>query len=346
MANKVDLRSLTPPALADLTRELGADSYRSGQIARWVWQKGAAAVAEMTDLPQALRGRLDEIAELAPVSLVKQLISREDGTRKYLFAFADGEMVESVLMRYSYGLTACVSTQAGCRMGCRFCASGLNGLARNLSAGEIYAQVLGMQKDRGERIGHVVLMGSGEPLDNYDATLTFIKNITAPYGLNISERRLTLSTCGLAPRILELGAAKLALTLAVSLHAPNDNLRNQLMPINKKYPLKQLIAACRAYANLTGRRVTFEYALIDGVNDQPAQAVELAGLVRGLLSHVNLIAVNPAPELGVKPPVRSRVAAFKNVLEQNGVAVSVRRKLGGEITAACGQLRNRAREAP
>ena len=344
MAKKTDLRGLTLPALADLTRELGADSYRSGQIARWVWQKGAASVAEMTDLPLGLRRRLDEIAEIPPVAIADKLVSR-DGTVKYLFSFADGEMVESVLMSYNYGFSACVSTQAGCRMGCRICASGISGLSRDLSSGEIYAQVLGMQKDRGERVGHVVLMGSGEPLDNYDNSLTFINNITAPYGLNISERHITLSTCGLVPRIMDLGGEKLAITLAVSLHAPNDALRNRLTPINKKYPLRLLMEACRAYIDLTGRRVTFEYALINGVNDNPALAAELAGLVKGMLCHINLIAVNPAPELGILPPARAGMAVFKSILEKKGVPVSVRRPLGGDISAACGQLRNRARRA-
>ena len=340
MSEKTDLRSLTRQALTELMLDMGAESYRSAQIAKWVWQKGADSIDQMTDLPLALRGRLAALAEIQPATIIDRYVSRDGDTVKYLFSFEDGEIVESVLMRYDYGLSACVSTQAGCRMGCRICASGLTGLSRNLSAGEIYAQVLGMQKDRGERVGHVVIMGSGEPLDNYDSTLTFIKNITAPYGLNISERHVTLSTCGLAPLIKDLGGEKLAITLAVSLHGPNDILRGKLMPINKKYPLRVLLAACREYINMTGRRVTFEYAMIDGVNDQPASASELAKLVKGMLSHVNLIAVNPVPELGLASPARAKLAAFKHILEKQGVPVSIRRKLGDDISAACGQLRN------
>ena len=339
MPEKTDLRSLTPQALADFVRNMGAESYRERQIAKWVWQKGAGSVDEMTDLPLSMRERLSALAEIPPVTIVNKLVSSHGDAAKYLFSFADGEIVESVLMKHNYGLSACVSTQVGCRMGCRMCASGLNGLSRNLTPGEIYGQVMGMQKDRGERIGRVVIMGSGEPLDNYDNTLVFIKNITAPYGLNIGERHITLSTCGLAPQIKRLGREKLAVTLAVSLHGPNDALRNKLMPVNKKYPLQVLMESCRDYITMTGRRITFEYALINGVNDKPALAAELSKLVSGILCHVNLISVNPVPEHNVTPSTPNRAGEFKSILEKHGVTVSTRRKLGGDISAACGQLR-------
>jgi len=342
MSKKTDLRSLSRQELSEFVRDLGLERYREGQIAKWVWQKGVDSVGDMTDLPLAKREQLAALAEIPPVTMVDKLVSGRGDAVKYLFSFDDGEIVESVLMRHNYGTSACVSTQAGCRMGCRMCASGLSGLSRNLTAGEMYAQVLGMQKDRGERIGRVVIMGSGEPLDNYDNTLVFVKNITAQYGLNIGERHITLSTCGLVPQIKDLAGEKLAITLAVSLHGANDTLRNKLMPINKKYPLGDLMEACRMYVALTRRRITFEYALIDGINDDSALAAELGKLLSGILCHVNLIAVNPVPERGVVPPAPNRVAAFKQTLEKHGVNVSTRRKLGGDISAACGQLRRQA----
>lgn len=341
MPAKVELRDLTLAELVDLTRKMGMEDYRARQIAEWVFQKGAGSLAEMTNLPLAVRGQMADWATIGRVALLHKQVSRDGATIKYLFQLGDSEAVESVLMKHDYGNSVCVSTQAGCRMGCRFCASGLGGLVRNLSAGEIYGQVLGMQKDSGERVSHVVVMGSGEPLDNYDATLSFIRNITAPYGLRIGQRHVTVSTCGLAPRIRQLAGEGLAVTLAVSLHAPNDALRNELMPVNKKYPLPVLLEACREYAGRTGRRVTFEYALIAGVNDDRALAAELGRLVSGMLCHVNLIAVNPVPERGVKPPAPRRTAMFKEILEKMHVPVTVRRSLGGDIDAACGQLRQK-----
>jgi len=338
---KIDLRDLTLTDLAGLTREMGAEPYRARQIAEWVFQKGAGSFKEMTNLPRDLQNRLAAVAGIGRVEVLKRQVSRGGDTVKYLFKLGDGQAVESVLMKHSYGNSACVSTQAGCRMGCRLCASSLGGFIRNLSSGEIYGQVLGMQMDSGERVSHVVIMGSGEPLDNYEATLTFIKNVTAPYGLNIGQRHITISTCGLAPRIRELAGEKLAVTLAVSLHAPNDSLRNVLIPINKKYPLRVLLGACRDYAAKTGRRITFEYALIAGVNDGRGLAAELGGLLSGMLCHVNLISANPVPERGVKPPARRQVVIFKNVLEKMGISVTVRRSLGGDIDAACGQLRQK-----
>lgn len=341
MSVKIDLRDLTLSELAGLMRGTGAEVYRARQIAEWVFQKGAGSLEEMTNLPRDMRERLAVIAGISRIEVMRKQISWGGDAVKYLFKLDDSQAVESVLMKHNYGNSACVSTQAGCRMGCRLCASGLGGFVRNLSSGEIYGQILGMQKDSGERVSHVVIMGSGEPLDNYQATLTFIKNVTAPYGLNIGQRHITVSTCGLAPQIRELAGEKLAITLAVSLHAPNDSLRDELIPVNRKYPLRILLEACREYALKTGRRITFEYALMAGVNDGHGLAAELGALLKGMLCHVNLIPANPVPERGVRPPARRRVIIFKNILEKMGISVTVRRSLGGDIDGACGQLRQK-----
>lgn len=336
---KIDLKDLTLSDLVDLMRDMGAETYRAKQIAQWVFQKGAVSLEAMTDLPRDLQKRLAAVAGIGRMDILKKQVSRGKEAVKYLFQLGDGQLIESVFMPHNYGNSACVSTQAGCRMGCRFCASSIGGFVRNLRPGEIYGQVQAMQKDRGERVSHVVIMGSGEPLDNYKATLTFIRNVTAPYGLNIGRRHITLSTCGLAPRIKALAGEGLAVTLAVSLHAPNDSLRDMLLPVNKKYPLRVLLEACREYTVKTGRRVTFEYALIAGINDSLTLAAELGRLLSGMLCHVNLIPANPVPERGVKPPARRQAALFQKILEDMGLAVTVRRSLGTDIDAACGQLR-------
>jgi len=341
MADKVNLKDLTLTELENFLYELGAEKYRAKQVAEWIFQKGAASFQEMTNLSRVLRERLNNVAWISRPEVLARQVSKRGDTVKYLFGLHDGQAVESVLMKHDYGNSVCVSTQVGCRMGCRLCASGLEGLVRNLSPGEIYDQVLVIQQDTGERVSHVVIMGSGEPLDNYGATLAFIHNITAAYGLNISYRHITVSTCGLVPGIRELAGEKLALTLAVSLHAPNDLLRNSLVPINKKYPLKELMSACRDYARETGRRVTFEYALIAEVNDSRDHAMELGRLLAGMLCHVNLIPANPVAERGVKPPSREQVDLFKTILEKQGITTTVRRELGADIDAACGQLRRR-----
>lgn len=341
MSSGVNLKDLTLPELEHFLSRLGAERYRARQVAEWILQKGVNSFSEMTDLPLALRERLAAAAWIScPVILAKQT-SRRGDTLKYLFGLPDGQAVESVLMKHNYGHSACISTQVGCRMGCKLCASGLEGLIRNLSPGEMYDQVLGMQKDTGQRVSHLVLMGSGEPLDNYDATLTFVRQVSAAYGLNIGLRHITISTCGLVPEIRSLAAEGLPLTLAVSLHAPNDALRNTLVPVNKKYPIAGLIASCRDYARQTGRRITFEYALIKGINDRNEHALELGRLLSGMLSHVNLIPANPVTERGIAPPSPERVESFRRLVEKHGVAVTVRRELGAEIDAACGQLRRR-----
>lgn len=341
---KVNLKDLTLPQLEVFFAGMGVEKYRAKQTAEWIFKKGVSKFEEMTNLSKDLRELMAQSAWLSHPEIHTREVSRQGDTIKYLFRLQDGQAVESVFMKHDYGYAACVSTQVGCRMGCRLCASGLEGLIRNLSPGEMYDQVLGIQQDTGERVSRLVLMGSGEPLDNYRATLDFITNITAVYGLNISGRHITISTCGLVPAIRELAAEKLALTLAVSLHAPEDTLRNTLVPINKKYPIKELMAACRDYAGTTGRRVTFEYALMAGINDSREQALQLARLLEGMLCHVNLIPANPVVERGVVPAAQAQVALFRDVLERCGISATVRRKLGADINAACGQLRRRVLE--
>ncbi|HHW43603.1 MAG TPA: 23S rRNA (adenine(2503)-C(2))-methyltransferase RlmN [Desulfotomaculum sp.] len=337
----INLKDLTFDQLKELVVRLGEPSYRAGQLARWLFQRGVLSWDEMSDLPGDFRKRLAKEVSPGGLTLVQKQSSIRGDTLKYLFGLSDGQAVESVFMRHSYGCSVCVSTQVGCRMGCRFCASTLGGLVRNLSPGEIYDQVLAIQMDTKERISHVVLMGSGEPLDNLANVLVFLDHVTAPYGLNISYRHITLSTCGLVPAIRELARRRLPLTLAVSLHAPNDSLRNRIMPINRRYPLGELIPACREYACLTGRRITFEYALLAGVNDGVRYARQLGHLVRGMLCHVNLIPFNPVRGRDFLRPPAQRVKLFQRILEGAGVSVTIRRELGADIDAACGQLRRR-----
>lgn len=337
----INLKDLTLDELEKLVEEQGFPRYRGKQIAGWVFNQGVTSIDEMSNLPLALRESLRRTATLSKPELLARQVSRRGDTIKYLFGLADGQAVETVLMKHDYGLSVCVSTQAGCRMGCRLCASGLGGLVRNLSPGEIYDQLMSVQKDSGDRISHVVVMGTGEPLDNFEATLTFIKNITAQYGLNIGYRHITVSTCGLAPQIRKLADYRLPLTLAVSLHAPNDTLRNELVPVNRRHPLPELLAACRYYIEKTGRRVTFEYALIAGVNDNLVAAAELGRLLKNIFCHVNLIPANPVPERGVEPPPAEQVGRFKQKLLEMGINATVRRELGADIEAACGQLRRR-----
>ncbi len=340
--SRINLKDLSFSELEIFINSLGVEKYRTKQVAEWIFKKGAASFHEMTNLSMDLRVRLESASRIGVPEIKARLISKRGDTVKYLFGLSDGQVAESVFMRHDYGISACVSTQVGCRYACRLCASGLGGLIRDLSPGEIYDQVLGMQQDSGERISRLVIMGSGEPLDNYSATLTFIRNITAPYGLNVGYRHITISTCGLAPGIRKLALEKMPLTLAVSLHAPNDELRNQLVPVNRKYPLRELISACRDYARDTGRRVTFEYALIADVNDTRDHALELCRLLSGMLCHVNLIPVNPVVGKGIEPPSKQQIELFKKILEENMIAATVRRAFGADINAACGQLRQRA----
>ena len=332
------ISSYTPEGLAALMKELGQPAFRAKQIFHWLHQKLVTDFSAMTDQPKALLAKLEEGYYIAAPAIARRQQSK-DGTVKYLFALADSNCIETVIMRYHYGVTACVSTQVGCRMGCRFCASTQAGRVRNLEAGEIAAQIYTAQKDIGERISHIVLMGIGEPLDNFDNVMDFLTIISCPDGVNIGMRNISLSTCGIVPMIDRLAEKKLQLTLSISLHAPNDEMRSKMMPVNDAYPVAQLIAACRRYQQTTGRRVSFEYSMVRGVNDSPATARELASLIRGMGAHVNLIPINPVDGSPYSATDAENVKRFQALLTELGVNATVRRRLGSDISAACGQLR-------
>lgn len=337
--NNHNLLDYTTEELAVLVTEYGDKKFRAKQIFGWL-AKGVSSLDEMTNVPAGLRTRLSEAGYYIgqPEVVVLQESSR-DGTRKCLYEFADGARVESVFMKYSYGNSICISTQVGCLMGCTFCASTMDGKLRDLSAGEMLGEVLKMKKVTGEDINHVVLMGMGEPLDNYQEVSKFLRLINSPDGLNLSLRNITVSTCGIIPMIRTFALDFPQVSLAVSLHAPNDEIRRRTMPVARKYGYDELMAACREYTELTHRRITFEYALISGVNDSKENAQELAGRLKGWLTHVNLIPLNEVKGREYKTAEGSSVLAFKQVLENRGIAVTVRRTLGSDIDAACGQLR-------
>ena len=332
------ISSYTPEQLTALMKELGQPAFRAKQIFHWLHQKLVTEFSAMTDQPKALLAKLEEGYYIAAPAIARRQQSK-DGTVKYLFALEDGNCIETVIMRYHYGVTACVSTQVGCRMGCRFCASTQAGRVRNLEAGEIAGQIYAAQKDIGERISHIVLMGIGEPLDNFDNVMDFLSIISSPDGVNIGMRNISLSTCGIVPMIDKLAEKKLQLTLSISLHAPNDAMRSGMMPVNDAYPVAQLIAACRRYQQTTGRRVSFEYSMVRGVNDSPATAKELAALIRGMGAHVNLIPINPVDGSPYSATDAENVKRFQTLLTDLGVNATVRRRLGSDISAACGQLR-------
>ncbi len=332
------ISSYTLEGLTALMRELGQPAFRAKQIFHWLHQKLVTEFSAMTDQPKALLAKLEEGYYIAAPAIVRRQQSK-DGTVKYLFALEDGNCIETVIMRYHYGVTACVSSQVGCRMGCRFCASTQAGRVRNLEAGEIAGQIYAAQKDIGERISHIVLMGIGEPLDNFDNVMDFLSIISSPDGVNIGMRNISLSTCGIVPMIDKLAEKKLQLTLSISLHAPNDAMRSGMMPVNDAYPVAQLIAACRRYQQTTGRRVSFEYSMVRGVNDSPATAKELAALIRGMGAHVNLIPINPVDGSPYSATDAENVKRFQTLLTDLGVNATVRRRLGSDISAACGQLR-------
>ena len=336
----MNLRSLTLAELADLLKTMGQPAFRAKQVFTWL-HRGIRSFDEMTDLPKTLRAALAEEYPLYTPQAVRRQESARDGTVKYLWRLSDGNCVETVLMRYHYGNTVCISTEVGCRMGCAFCASTLGGLVRRLEPAEMLDQVLFTQLDSGLPISHIVLMGIGEPLDNFDNVLKFLENVNSPLGLNISMRHISLSTCGLVPKIDALAEKKLQLTLSVSLHAPNNSVRDTIMPVNRAYPMEELIAACRRYYQATSRRISFEYAMIDGVNDTPAAARELLETMRGLPAHFNLIPLNRVEESPLRPSSRAAVAEFQRILEQGGIPATVRRTLGGDIDASCGQLRRK-----
>ncbi len=330
---------MTFEELSAQVSEMGLPSFRTAQIYRWLHKSCVSDFDSMSDLSLELRKKLSDNFVIFGCELEKKLVSEYDETIKYLFKLYDGEYIETVLMKYKYGYTVCVSSQVGCRMGCRFCASTLNGVVRNLNPSEILSQVYAVQRDNGIRVSHIVMMGMGEPLDNYDNVIKFLTLVNDSRGPEISMRHISLSTCGIVPKIYDLMELDLQLTLSVSLHAPNDEIRSSMMPVDKKWNIAELIKACRTYTEKTSRRISFEYALVNGVNDTPECAKELAALLKGMLCHVNLIPVNEVRETGCKESSPERVKRFADVLEKKGFAVTVRRKLGSDINAACGQLR-------
>lgn len=341
---KKEIRSMTLPELEQELAALNEPRFRAKQLFAWMHAKQAGSFSEMTNLPKALREQLAGQYEYTELTVVEELTSAIDGTKKFLFAMADGNVVESVWMRYQHGNSVCISSQAGCRMGCAFCASTLGGLVRNLTASEMLGQVYQIGKLTGERVSNIVVMGTGEPLDNYDALLRFLTLICDENGLNISQRNITVSTCGLVEQMKRLAGEHLQITLALSLHAPSQEKRMELMPVAKRYEIHEVVEACREYFESTGRRITFEYALIDGVNDSPADAHALLKLIGALNCHVNLIPVNPVKERRWRRPSREKTAAFRDILEKGGIAVTVRREMGRDINGACGQLRRRYME--
>ncbi|MDY6040545.1 MAG: 23S rRNA (adenine(2503)-C(2))-methyltransferase RlmN [Candidatus Faecousia sp.] len=336
----MNLKSMTLPELTAVIKELRQPAFRGKQVYSWL-HKGVRSYDEMTNLPKGLRDTLAERYPICPPEVVRRQESKKDGTIKYLWRLSDGNCVETVLMRYHYGNTVCISTEVGCRMGCAFCASTLGGLVRRLEPFEMLDQVLFTQVDSGLPVSRIVLMGIGEPLDNFDNVMRFLELVNSADGMNISMRHISLSTCGLVPKIDELAKRKLQLTLSVSLHAPNDEIRNQIMPVNRAYPSEELLAACRRYYEATSRRISFEYAMIDGVNDSEADARELLRRMKGLPAHFNLIPLNYVEESPLKPSSREAVARFQKILEDGGIPATVRRTLGGDIEASCGQLRRK-----
>ncbi len=334
------LKSMTIPEIGDVLKELGQPSFRAKQVYSWL-HKGVRSFDEMTNLPKALRDTLAEQYPINAPEVVRKQESQKDGTIKYLWKLSDGNCVETVLMRYHYGNTVCISTEVGCKMGCAFCASTLGGMVRPLEPFEMLDQVLFTQVDSGQPVSHIVLMGIGEPLDNMENVLRFLELVNSPQGMNISMRHISLSTCGLVPKIDQLGDRKLQISLAISLHGPNNAIRDRIMPVNKAYPVEDLIPACRRYYEKTSRRIHFEYAMIDSLNDSPRQAKELLELLKGLPSHVNLIPLNHVEESPLKPSTKAAVAAFQKILNDGGITATVRRTLGSDIDASCGQLRRK-----
>ena len=336
----MNIKSQTLPELTATLKELGQPAFRGKQVYTWL-HKGVRSYEEMSNLPKSLRDALQEKYPIYAPEVVRKQESQKDGTIKYLWRLADGNCVETVLMRYHYGNTVCISTEVGCKMGCAFCASTLGGLVRKLEPHEMLDQVLFTQIDSGLPVSHIVLMGIGEPLDNFDNVMRFLELVNSPEGMNISMRHISLSTCGLVPKIDELAKKKLQISLAISLHGSNDEIRNKIMPVNKAYPIDQLLDACRRYYDMTSRRIHFEYAMIDGVNDSESCARELLKRLKGLGAHVNLIPLNHVEESPLKPSSKAAVAKFQKILEDGGVTATVRRTLGGDIDASCGQLRRK-----
>ena len=336
----INLKDLTFEELKAFLVENGEKPFRATQIFSWL-HKGITSFDEMTDISINLRKKLSEISFISTLKIVRKLESKIDKTKKYLFELEDGNTVESVVMYYKHGITICISCQVGCRMGCKFCASTIGGLVRSLTPGEILDQVIFAQKDIGERISNIVMMGIGEPLDNFDNVIKFLKNVNDERGINIGYRHISLSTCGIVPKIEKLMELKLPITLSISLHAPTDEVRDTIMPVNHAYNTDMLINMCKRYALETKRRISFEYAIINGVNDSPEHAKIIADKLKNMLCHVNLIPVNNVEENDFKKPPKERIQRFMAVLEKYNIPVTVRRELGSDISASCGQLRRR-----
>ena len=334
------LKSKTLPELAALFKEMGQPAFRAKQVYGWLHQ-GVRSYGEMSNLPKALREELEQKYPICAPEVVRKQESQRDGTIKYLWRLRDGNCVETVLMRYHYGNTVCISTEVGCRMGCAFCASTIGGLVRRLEPYEMLDEVLFTQIDSGLPISRIVLMGIGEPLDNFDNVMRFLELVNSEAGMNISMRHISLSTCGLVPMIDKLAQKKLQISLAISLHGPNNEIRGKVMPVNKAYPIEELLEACRRYFAATGRRIHFEYAMIDGVNDSVENAKEILRRMKGLPAHFNLIPLNHVEESPLKPSSKAAVALFQKTLEDGGITATVRRTLGGDIDASCGQLRRK-----
>lgn len=335
---KTNLMDMTLGQMEVFLKELGEKPFRAKQIFSWIY-RGAESFDEMTDLSKILREKLKEQATISRPHILRVQKSAKDGTRKYLLGLEDGNTIESVFMKYKYGNSICVSSQAGCRMGCSFCASGMDGLRRNLTPGEIAGQILTLEKDTGEKINHVVVMGTGEPFDNYENLMAFIENIHRKEGLGISLRNITVSTCGLVPGIRNFAKDRKQVNLAVSLHSADSAVRDAMMPVNKRYPVDLLLSACREYTNETGRRITFEYALVKGKTDTKQQIQILADKLKGMLCHVNLIPLNEVKETGMNGSSRKHALEIAAYVEARGIPATVRRELGSDIQAACGQLR-------
>lgn len=338
-----DLKDLEYGELENAVTELGEKKFRAKQIFSWL-HRGIESIDEMSDISKTFREKLKENYFVSRLDIKEKYVSKTDGTVKYLFELEDGNCIESVIMRYHHGITICISSQVGCRMGCKFCASTIGGLYRSLTAGEILNQVLFAQKDIGERISNIVMMGIGEPMDNYDNVIKFLHNVNNPLGVNIGYRHITISTCGVVPGIRKLAKEELPITLSISLHAPNDRIRDEIMPINHAYKTDELLAAVREYVNTTHRRVSFEYSLIKGVNDSKKDAVELAEKIKKLHAHVNLIPVNKVEERGYEKGSKKEIMLFQSTLNDLGINATVRRELGADISASCGQLRKKLLE--
>jgi len=335
--DKVNLKDLYVEEIEKILYDINQEKYRAKQIFKWIY-RGVCSYEDMTDIPIQLREQLSQNLFLSCLKVLN--VQRSiDGTAKYLFELSDGNAIESVLMKYKYGYSACISTQVGCKMGCKFCASTQCGFVRNLTAGEIVDQIISIQKDADIKISKIVFMGIGEPLENYQNTIKALKLLNHQLGLNVGYRNMSVSTCGLVPAILNLAEEKLPVTLSISLHAPNNEIRNKIMPINKKYNINELLDACRKYTNSTKRRISFEYVMIADVNDSEKNAVELASKIRGMLAHINIIQLNPTTDQGLARSSANNVKKFIDILRKKGIETTLRRELGNEIDAACGQLR-------